>query len=178
MPPKSIRKCLDRILGSLSKENFDKFVHELVQRQQEPRVLRNKVEGERDWEVAEVMIQIFTENTAVDVAMELLKEIDLTSEAEELAGAAGPPEKHFVDKHRTALIQKLSLLDPILDVLMDEGVINSEMYSEIRLEKQTKQEKVRRLLDYLEGTGEEGKDVFLSALRDQQSFLVKSLEKN
>ncbi|XP_041843855.1 uncharacterized protein LOC121641650 isoform X2 [Melanotaenia boesemani] len=187
MPPKSIRECLDGILGSLSQENFDRFVHKLVQRQQEPRVLLNKVEGKRDWEVVEVMIQTFTENTAVDVAMELLEEIDLTSEAEELGKLAqtcrykptsGPSdEKHFVDKHRMALIQRLSLLDPILDELLDEGVINSEMYSEIRLEKQTKQDKVRRLLDYLSKTGDKAKDVFLSALRDQQPDLFYSLEK-
>ncbi|XP_041843917.1 apoptosis-associated speck-like protein containing a CARD isoform X1 [Melanotaenia boesemani] len=200
MPPKSIRKCLDGILGSLSKENFDKFVHELVQRQQEPRVLRNRVEGERYWQVVEVMIQTFTENTAVDVAMELLEEIDLSCEAEELgksarscgykptsgpsdAGAAGPPpaaaggpppERHFVDTHRTALIQDLSLVDPILDVLRGEGVINPEMYSNIRAER-TPQNKMRKLFEYLDAMGEEGKDVFLSALKDQQPFLYNKL---
>ena len=85
-------------------------------------------------------------------------------------------DKHFVDHHRTALIDRVSQVAPILDRLLQRGVITSNAYSDVRAEK-TKQNRMRELIDVpLKASGSKGKDVFLDILMEQEPYLISELK--
>lgn len=82
---------------------------------------------------------------------------------------------HFVDKHREALISRVTLVDPILDYLMTKNVLNNEQYDNIR-SKPTTQEKMRELYKYIRGIGDSAKDKFYDALENHNYFLMQDLK--
>uniref|UniRef100_A0A8C8G347 CARD domain-containing protein n=1 Tax=Oncorhynchus tshawytscha TaxID=74940 RepID=A0A8C8G347_ONCTS len=85
-------------------------------------------------------------------------------------------KNHFVDLHRTDLIQRVSEVDPILDRLLKRRVITDNGYSDVRSER-TKQKKMRELFDGpLTGCGPKGKDIFLEILKEQEPFLIRELK--
>ncbi|XP_061573697.1 apoptosis-associated speck-like protein containing a CARD [Cololabis saira] len=186
------KKILKESLMNLSKENFNEFRDALWSRKEKPRILRAKVEGKIPLDVADVMITTFGEQRALEVAVEILRYINCNQDADELAkeaGAAGPagpggpagpaglPMKHFVDKHRTDLVQRVSNIDPILDALLSEKVIRDEMYTKI-IALPTSYEKMRELYVGPLRSSDACKDIFLKILRDQEPFLLADLERN
>ncbi|XP_073491954.1 uncharacterized protein [Aquarana catesbeiana] len=82
---------------------------------------------------------------------------------------------HFVDKHRKDLISRVPLVDPILDSLMAENVLNDEQYDNIR-SKPTTQEKMRELYKYITGIGDSAKDKFYDALENHNDLLIQDLK--
>lgn len=85
-------------------------------------------------------------------------------------------DKHFVDHHRTALIDRVSQVAPILDRLLERGVITVNAYSDVRAER-TNQNGMRELLDvHLKASGSKGKDVFLDILMEQEPYLISELK--
>lgn len=84
MPPKSVRVALADMLEDLSKENFEKFCFGLLSRQVEPRVKRNRVEDKTRLQIADVLVSTFTESGALSVALEILRQIGCSQEAETL----------------------------------------------------------------------------------------------
>ncbi|KAK0131636.1 Apoptosis-associated speck-like protein containing a CARD [Merluccius polli] len=85
------------------------------------------------------------------------------------------PEKHFVDRHRSSLIQRISLVAAILDQLLDHKVVSQEQYDTI-LTKATRQDQVRELYSgALRSSGTRGKDIFLSVLEELEPFLIEDL---
>lgn len=85
------------------------------------------------------------------------------------------PGQHFVDAHRDKLIQKVTLVDPILDVLLCEKVIQQELYDKIRAEK-TSQAQMRELYRIIGPRGTKCKDIFYKALQEKNPFIVEELE--
>uniref|UniRef100_A0A668RUP9 CARD domain-containing protein n=1 Tax=Oreochromis aureus TaxID=47969 RepID=A0A668RUP9_OREAU len=85
---------------------------------------------------------------------------------------AGTPrtENHFVDKHRVELIQRVSNIEPILDELLKEKVIQQESYDRIRA-LQTSQEKMRELYSGPLKAGSASKDVFYQILQTHERLL-------
>uniref|UniRef100_A0AAY4ART2 NACHT, LRR and PYD domains-containing protein 3-like n=3 Tax=Denticeps clupeoides TaxID=299321 RepID=A0AAY4ART2_9TELE len=83
----------------------------------------------------------------------------------------------FVDKHRAELIQRVSLVMPLADVLLSRSMLRGEMYSEIRAAR-TSQEKMRELFRALHSGGEQAKFAFYSALRDHDPHLLQDLERD
>ncbi|XP_042280653.1 apoptosis-associated speck-like protein containing a CARD [Thunnus maccoyii] len=201
MAPKTIRQALANMLEDLKPEDFKKFCAHLVDRRKEPRVRRNRVEGKDFLEVADVLVSTFTEQGALGVADEILKDIGCSNDAENLAedtrglsskpgssGTAGPSDgasdgtakaddKHFVDKHKVELIKRVSNMDPILDELFDQDVIQQESYDKIRA-LPTTQAKVRELYCGPLKAGGESKDIFLKLLEEYEKFLIKDLKNN
>ncbi|KAM4579856.1 apoptosis-associated speck-like protein containing a CARD isoform 1-T1 [Odontesthes bonariensis] len=198
MPPKTVRKCVERALDNLSATKLDRFRNELVKRKQEPRIALNRVEGKRSWEVVGEMISTFKEDGALEVTKELLEELEFTEDAETMlkeameagyrppppaGGAAGAPaagaqaaEEHFVDRHMDVLIQRGTGIDAILDALLKEKVLSPEIYDDIRSQR-TSQAKMRELYSGPLRAAEEVKDIFYRILKAQQPLLVQSLEK-
>ncbi|XP_047217790.1 apoptosis-associated speck-like protein containing a CARD [Girardinichthys multiradiatus] len=185
MPPKSARKLLKNSLESLTKENFEKFRSELLDRRDG--VKMNQVQGKSFLEVADVMISVYTERRVLNVAEEILKEICCGQEACELAeeakkaglqssDAASSDEKHFVDKHMDELIQKVSNVLPILDKLLKAGVIQPEVYDNISAER-TSQAKMRALCHGPLRASRKVQDIFLDILKAQEPFLFDDLMK-
>ncbi|MED6271133.1 hypothetical protein CHARACLAT_017199 [Characodon lateralis] len=185
MPPKSARKLLKNSLESLTKENFEKFRSELLDRRDG--VKMNQVQGKSFLEVADVMISVYTERRVLNVAEEILKEICCGQEACELAeeakkaglqssDAASSDEKHFVDKHMDELIQRVGNILPILDKLLKAGVIQPEAYDDISAQR-TSQAKMRALYSGPLRASRKVQDIFLDILKAQEPFLIEDLMK-
>ncbi|KAL3980141.1 hypothetical protein ACER0C_016214 [Sarotherodon galilaeus] len=83
-------------------------------------------------------------------------------------------QNHFVDKHRVELIQRVSNIEPILDELVKEKVIQQESYDRIRA-LQTSQEKMRELYSGPLKAGSASKDVFYQILQTHERLLVNDL---
>uniref|UniRef100_A0A3Q3FSC7 Pyrin domain-containing protein n=1 Tax=Labrus bergylta TaxID=56723 RepID=A0A3Q3FSC7_9LABR len=84
MPRKTIKMALSDTLENLSQQNFAKFCHRLLDRRNEPRVRRNRVEGKSYLDVVDVLVSTFTESGGRNVAVEILRQIGCSEEAEEL----------------------------------------------------------------------------------------------
>ncbi|KAM6936159.1 apoptosis-associated speck-like protein containing a CARD isoform 1-T1 [Lycodopsis pacificus] len=197
MAPKTAKQLIKGALANLSKDNFEQFRDELLNREEEPRVKRNQVEDKNIIAVADVLISTFTETRALAVVVELLKEIDCNHDAEKLekeigeqssnpgssdtvrpsAGAEGGcTGADFVDKHRAALIDRVSNIGPILDELFEKEVITQEAYDEI-LAIHTNREKMRKLYSGpLNSAGPKGKEVFYKFLERTEKYLIDHLK--
>lgn len=81
---RTIRMALVETLEDLSKQNFEKFCHQLLDRRQEPRVRRNRVEGKNYLDITDVLVSTFTEAGALRVAEEILRQIGCNDEAQSL----------------------------------------------------------------------------------------------
>ncbi|CAB1333461.1 unnamed protein product, partial [Coregonus sp. 'balchen'] len=76
--------------------------------------------------------------------------------------------KHYVDHHRTDLINRVSQVEPILDRLLERGIITTYAYSDKRM---------RELFDGpVKAYGPKGKDMFLDILMDLEPFLISDLK--
>ncbi|XP_041648556.1 apoptosis-associated speck-like protein containing a CARD [Cheilinus undulatus] len=198
MAPKTIKSAIADALEDLSEENFKKFCTRLLDRKEEPRVRRRQVEGKTYLEITDLLVSTFTEVKALQVTVDLLMEARCGNDAEELlketaalrselgssdaarpsAGASGGDtmaDKHFVDKHRMALIQRVSNIAPILDGLLFKGVIQQESYDNIRV-LPTTQMKMRELFCGCLKAGPNCKDVFLKLLEENEKYLIEELK--
>ncbi|XP_029308354.1 apoptosis-associated speck-like protein containing a CARD [Cottoperca gobio] len=202
MAPKPIRRALKDMLANLSMEDFEDFCHELVNRRGEQQVSLSRVEGKSRLDIVQVLVSTFTESGALHVAVEILRENNCGDAVEELlsctggqsskpgsseTGATGVQTKadngctdgeHFVDKHRTQLINRVCSIPEILDELLEKKVIQPGDYEEI-MALPTSQGQMRKLYSGpLNAAGLEGKDVFYKILEKKQPYLMNELKKN
>lgn len=84
MSDKTIKLALVSALEDISKDDFEKFCHQLLDRREAPRVKRNKVENKNRLQIADVLVSHFTEEGALRVTVDLLKAIGCRDEAETL----------------------------------------------------------------------------------------------
>ncbi|XP_036929631.1 uncharacterized protein LOC119005785 isoform X13 [Acanthopagrus latus] len=98
-----------------------------------------------------------------------------------MAEAAGagvdtkPEAEHFVDKHQSELIKRVSNVGPILDELLCRNVIQQESYDEIKT-LPTAEEKMRELISGpLKSIP--GKYIFYQILIENEPFLVEDLKR-
>lgn len=80
----------------------------------------------------------------------------------------------FVDRHTAEIIQRVTSVMPIADVLLSKRVLNHEKYSEISAAT-TPQKQMRKLFDCLRSAGAKGKTVFYGTLLEMEPFLVEDL---
>uniref|UniRef100_A0A3Q3A860 Pyrin domain-containing protein n=1 Tax=Kryptolebias marmoratus TaxID=37003 RepID=A0A3Q3A860_KRYMA len=81
---RNISMVLADTLNDLSKQNFSKFCHRLLDRRDEPRVLRSRVEAKSRLEIVDVLVSTFTEDKAARVTEDILRDISCTQQAETL----------------------------------------------------------------------------------------------
>uniref|UniRef100_A0A671NCS3 CARD domain-containing protein n=1 Tax=Sinocyclocheilus anshuiensis TaxID=1608454 RepID=A0A671NCS3_9TELE len=81
------------------------------------------------------------------------------------------PGAEFVEKHRTELIRRVSLVEPIADDM--KPLIGDEKYQTI-LNSETPQDKMRKLLNFLTTT--KLKDKLYQSLLKNERFLAEELE--
>ncbi|KAE8578064.1 hypothetical protein XENTR_v10023314 [Xenopus tropicalis] len=84
--------------------------------------------------------------------------------------------EHFVDKHRTPLINRVANLEPILDELLAKRVLTQEEYDSVRYSG-TPQAKMRQLYLYVRGWGITEKDQFYGLLEEKCRPLIRDLER-
>uniref|UniRef100_A0A667X360 PYD and CARD domain containing n=1 Tax=Myripristis murdjan TaxID=586833 RepID=A0A667X360_9TELE len=178
-------------LEDLTEKKFKKFCAALLDRRGEPRVKRSSVEGQDYITIAQVLVSTFTEPGALRITLELLREIDCNEEAERLGELPHEPKRisiisisqsifahHFVDTHRTALIQRVSTVPPLLDELLDRGIIKQEGYNTI-MAQATSQARMRELYTGpLNACGSSGKDIFYKILEKLEPYLISDLRNN
>ncbi|KAL6477060.1 hypothetical protein MHYP_G00155590 [Metynnis hypsauchen] len=83
----------------------------------------------------------------------------------------------FVDRKRAELIQRVTLVMPLADVLLSKKMFGTEAYSNVYAEK-TSQAKMRVLYRYLDCGGPIAKTDFYHELKKQNPFLIEELERN
>lgn len=76
------------MLADLTAQEFEKFRHQLLDRREEPRVRRIRVEGKSYLEITDVLVSTFTEPGALQVAVDILRRIDCNDAAESLVKEA------------------------------------------------------------------------------------------
>nr|XP_006111006.1 uncharacterized protein LOC102458637 isoform X2 [Pelodiscus sinensis] len=87
---------------------------------------------------------------------------------------AGRNEIHFVDRHREQLIQRVTLVEGILDKLLG-SVLDHEQYQTILAER-TNPMRMRKLYEFMLSWNRYCKDQLYKALADKCKFLVADLE--
>ncbi|XP_048867730.1 apoptosis-associated speck-like protein containing a CARD [Brienomyrus brachyistius] len=157
---------------------------------------RGQVMGLDRTDLADKMISCYSKVDALNVMLEILKKMNLNDLAQRLdedlqkgtqaesqqsaipAEAPRPVVPNqidvlFVDRHRTALIQRVSLIDPILDDL--HGNIGGEKYNNIRAGS-TSQDRMRRLYEAL--NTDSLKELFFASLNKKEPHLVSELKRS
>ncbi|XP_029359289.1 apoptosis-associated speck-like protein containing a CARD isoform X2 [Echeneis naucrates] len=202
MAPKTTKAAIKDSLANLSQDKFAEFVEQLLDRRTPPKVRRSEVEGKSRLAVTNLLVSTFTESKAPQVVQEILRDIGCSDEADELAAEtggttsqpgscnnAGPssgaaagnqpagksPEEHFVDKHELELINRVSNVNPILDGLLKQQVIDREKYMAIR-KMITSCDQIRAVYVSLQ-SGVKCKDIFYELVKKHEKFLFEELEK-
>ncbi|XP_074854312.1 caspase recruitment domain-containing protein 8-like [Carettochelys insculpta] len=83
-------------------------------------------------------------------------------------------ETHFVNQHREQLIQRVTAVDGVLDLLCGR-VLDTEQYQSVRAEK-TNPSKMRKLYELVPSWNTGCKDQFYQALKEKHRHLVEELE--
>ncbi|XP_075034985.1 uncharacterized protein LOC142097223 [Mixophyes fleayi] len=96
-------------------------------------------------------------------------------EVTDVSSAVTEPVNHFVDIHRPHLIRMISMVDPVLDDLLDQGLLTDEQNDTV-LSKPTSQEKMRELYCHIRSWGNNDKDKFYQALSCHNYPVIKRLE--
>lgn len=84
------------------------------------------------------------------------------------------PETEFVKTNRDKLIERVSSVMAIADSLMSQDMINSEMYSKV-CAADTREKKMRLLLDALDSGGAAVKAEFCRLLKEKEPYLANDL---
>uniref|UniRef100_A0A8C4VSC2 CARD domain-containing protein n=1 Tax=Gopherus evgoodei TaxID=1825980 RepID=A0A8C4VSC2_9SAUR len=82
--------------------------------------------------------------------------------------------EHFVDRHRAELIQRVSMVDGVLDMLCGT-VLDNEQYQSIRAER-SNLEKMRKLYELMPSWNRVCKDQLYQVLKAKHKFLIEELE--
>ncbi|KAM4706504.1 NACHT, LRR and PYD domains-containing protein 3-like [Discoglossus pictus] len=83
--------------------------------------------------------------------------------------------KHFVDQHMSDLINRIRLVDPLLDELQQKNLVIDAQCNIVR-SKSTSQKQMRQLFMYVRDRGDTDKDKFYEALKATNPSVIKDLE--
>ncbi|NP_001297954.1 apoptosis-associated speck-like protein containing a CARD [Esox lucius] len=187
---KTVSDAIINVLDGLGEAGLKRFRRKLCdcKRDQGPVIRFGKVEKADADDLVLILIRTYTENGALDVAIEVLEAIGDKESAEELMdfqksrnkspgpSVPGDPGQHFVDLYRKDLIERVSQVDPILDSLLQRKVIQQSAYSDVRSER-TSQKRMRELYEGpVKGFGVSGKDIFLEILTEHEPYLISDLK--
>lgn len=81
MAPKTIKKLISDTLENLGEHDFNKFRSQLLDRREEPRILRSKVEAKGYLVIKDVLVSTYCEPGALQVTLQVLREIDCNDDA-------------------------------------------------------------------------------------------------
>ncbi|XP_069840697.1 apoptosis-associated speck-like protein containing a CARD [Dendropsophus ebraccatus] len=146
-------------------------------------------------EVTLAVLEAIDENKEAETLRSALQEVsgwgsqDATNGADNRADNGAPPgapaekepqrtpedEEHFVVRHYVELIQRVTLVAPILDDLFQWKLLTPEGYNRVR-SMATSQEKMRVLMGYVVSWGDVDKDRLLQSLRKHNAPLIRDLE--
>ncbi|XP_075037383.1 caspase recruitment domain-containing protein 8-like [Mixophyes fleayi] len=173
-----VRPVLDELLGKnlLTYEQYDTIRSKPTPREQ-MRELYHYVRswGDTDMDVVyksltKYNFPLIQNLESVEKVFDFEKISEYTSTSVSFTG-----EEHFVDKHRLHIISNVSLVDPVLDDLLEQKLLPEILYETVR-NKITSQEKMRELYYYVTSWGNDEKDQLLQVLRKHNKSLITNLE--
>ncbi|KAM9098306.1 apoptosis-associated speck-like protein containing a CARD [Sarcophilus harrisii] len=196
------RDLILKTLENLEEEEFKMFKFKLRTwplRENFTPIPRGKLSSLDRVDLSDKIVCHYLEDYGMELTAEVILDMGLREEAVALQQAARPAsradpkgnaaqstqhsaractasEVHFVDQHRTNLINRVTVLDPVLDELFGK-VLNAEQYDTIRAEAVV-QKQMRQLYTFMRNWNDACKDMFLEALRKNNPFLVEELEKS
>ena len=85
--------------------------------------------------------------------------------------------QHFVERHRTALVDRVSNTGHILDKLLEKKLISQEVYNTNR-GLSTTYDQMRDIIDLMVKVGTRGKDALYDILQMICPYLISELEKS
>ncbi|XP_069100252.1 apoptosis-associated speck-like protein containing a CARD isoform X2 [Pleurodeles waltl] len=173
---KTLKEHILFALDSLEEAAFKKFRRSLNDAEVQAgydKIPRGKLEKADTMDVADLIVNYYLLEYGLSLTLQVLERINQKDVAEHLRKAAGA-DKHFVDKHREAIISRCTLVEPILDRLFSLEFLTEEQYDLVRA-MTTTQNKMRELYKFMHGWGEAGKEAFYRALREQNGPLVRDL---
>lgn len=103
------------------------------------------------------------------------RSVSVTTDAD--SGHPARQEQHFVIRYFAQLVERVSCIDPILDILYSKLYFSLSEYSIIR-SKRVIHDKVRETLLYLKNKGTDAMDQFYHSLRELDPYLVDDLLKD
>ncbi|XP_038619341.1 apoptosis-associated speck-like protein containing a CARD [Tachyglossus aculeatus] len=187
----SARDHILAALENLTSDEFKKFKTKLLScplREGFGRIPRGPLLNMDVIDLTDKIVTTYMEAYGLELTTAVLRDVN-QAEATALQMAAGPAtpgpvlsgpafgeagQQHFVDKHRQALINRVTSVDAILDALYGK-VLSEEQYQAIRAEKpSTKQ--MRQLFEFSLSWDRSCKDQLFQALKVIHPFLVKDLE--
>ncbi|KAM4024419.1 apoptosis-associated speck-like protein containing a CARD isoform 1-T2 [Anomaloglossus baeobatrachus] len=168
------------------------------------KIPRGKLEDADPEDVADLIRRYYKDSYGIKVTLAVLEAINENQESEKLQkalqavtdrtttgadqgatsrapiqerfrGATPGDQEHFVDRHRTQLIQWASDMTPLLDDLLQKKLILREQYVRV-LSKMTSSDRMQELYEYVRSFGNEDKDTFLQSLKRHNGMLIKHLE--
>ncbi|KAJ8339815.1 hypothetical protein SKAU_G00344480 [Synaphobranchus kaupii] len=190
--PKTERDRIIEALDDLSDADLDRFKHKLCET---TGIGYGQIENQTVAGITRKIISKCTSHRAVAITAEVLRDIGQVDAAEKLleenagqVGARGETsvsstsssssesKSLFVDKHLVKLINKVTMVEPILDDLLHKEIINSEMYNRIQTEK-TNEDKMRKLMyDVIKPGGVRAKEELYRILEKEQPFMMEGLK--
>ncbi|KAM4829148.1 apoptosis-associated speck-like protein containing a CARD isoform 2-T2 [Thomomys bottae] len=142
------------------------------------RIPRGALQPMDAMDLTDKLVSFYLESYGSELTATVLRDMGMQAMAEQLLERLrGPSELHFVDRHRRALISRVTDVEGLLDALFDDKVLTEEQYQEVRAQA-TNPSKMRKLYSFTPAWDLTCKDLFLQALRDIQPYLVEDLEKH
>ncbi|XP_042638166.1 apoptosis-associated speck-like protein containing a CARD [Orycteropus afer afer] len=196
------RDAILEALENLTAEELKKFKLKLLSvplRDGFGRIPRGTLLAMDAIDLTDKMVSFYLEEYGAELTALVLRDMGMQESAERLqqasskgpgampvapAAAARPaplqmaakPGLHFVDRHRAALITRVTDVAGVLDALYGL-VLNEEQYQAVQAES-TNALKMRKLFSFTPAWNQACKDLFLQALRDTQPYLVADLEQS
>eukprot|EP00079_Xenopus_tropicalis_P033431 XP_017947202.1 PREDICTED: uncharacterized protein LOC100487218 [Xenopus tropicalis] len=118
----------------------------------------------------EIVLRVTSEREEKSVWAAMLRKEELISGGQKAAGG-----RHFVDKHRAELIERIPNIDPVLDELLGDGTLTQEQYDIVRCNR-TPQEKMRQLFGCVRAWGGREKDALFRAMNTYHQPLICDLQ--
>ncbi|XP_051852310.1 apoptosis-associated speck-like protein containing a CARD [Antechinus flavipes] len=192
------RELILKALENLKEDEFKTFKYKLQNwqlRKGFTPIPRGKLSSMDRVDLSDKIVCCYLEGYGMELTAEVLLNMGIREEAVALqeaarsasngnaaqstqhsASASTASGEHFVDRHRVNLINRVTVLDPVLDELFG-NVLIAEQYDTIRAET-TIQKQMRKLYTFMRNWDNACKDMFLEALRKNNPFLVEELEKS
>ncbi|XP_008060251.1 apoptosis-associated speck-like protein containing a CARD isoform X2 [Carlito syrichta] len=123
-------------------------------------------------DLTDKLVSFYLEGYGAELTAAVLRGMGMQEMATQLETASKGP--HFVDRHRAALIARVTDVDGVLDALYGT-VLTEDQYQAVRAEA-TNPMKMRRLFSFAPAWNLACKNLLLQALRNTQPYLVADLE--
>ncbi|KAG8513567.1 Apoptosis-associated speck-like protein containing a CARD [Galemys pyrenaicus] len=185
------RDAILAALENLTSEELKKFKMKLLSvtlREGFGRIPRGQLPPMDAVDLTDKLVSFYLEDYGAEIVAAVLRDMGMQELAQELETSKGPgvevkalpqmaaKQGHFVDRHRAALIARVTEVDGVLDVLHGK-VLTEEQYQAIRAES-TNPNKMRKLFSFAPAWNLSCKDLLLQALETNQPYLVADLEKS